>query len=518
MDTVRFIQFSLGVGTALMTFALAQHLFDKRVGIIAGFLAAIYAPFLFFEGNLLGTSVATFCLISSLVCLVYTRAKWSGYPLALASGIFLALAITGRPNLLLLVPIPILFFILNKGKYGRKSFAFISLLVLGGTVPLGLTAVHNYLAGDQFNILTTHGGINFFIGNNPNASGTWESPEGIEASVSAINLIESKRFAEEATNRVLTASQVSRFWYNRAFGFILSHPIQWGGLLGKKFLLFWSSYEPPINFDYYFHQRYTSLLKFPLFNLTFYMPFAILGLVLLAPKWKKYWVLYTTVGMVCVSIVLFYMGHRYRIVVMPLLIIMTAVGILEFLNFIRKNNSKRWLVVGSLAVLFMVQIGYTQGQISKMNYANDYYNLSLAHLINENPGSAISWGQLAVAEDPTYSNAHYNLGVAYLKQKNYAEAFNAFSAVIRIDPTVAGAQRNIGGLLVMRHEYREALSHLMAALEYEPDNISALMNLGLAHYYMGEYVRALDTWQLILNIDPQHEQAKNNIRAAGRFF
>lgn len=518
INTVRFIQFSLGVGTSLLTFALARRLFDNKVGIVAGFLAAIYIPFLFFEGNLLGTSVATFCLISSLVCLVNTRPKWSGYPLAFASGILLALAITGRPNLLLLVPIPILFIILNKGKYGKKSAAFIFLIILGGTVPIGLTGVHNYLSGNQFTILTTHGGINFFIGNNPNASGTWEPPEGIEANVSAINLTESKRFAEEATNKVLTASQVSRFWYNRAFGFILSHPIQWGGLLAKKFLLFWSSYEPPVNLDYYFHQQYTSLLRFPLFNLTFYMPFTILGLVLLAPKWRNYWVLYTTIAVVCLSTVMFYMGHRYRIVVMPLMIIMTAIGIVKLLDLIRNKSSKRWLVLGSLVVLFMVQIGYTQRRISHTNYANDYYNLSLAHLINENPGSAIYWGQLAVAEDPMYSNAHYNLGVAYLKQKQHAEALSAFSAVIQIDPTEAGAQRNIGGLLLMRHEYRAALPYLAEAFEYEPENIITLMNLGLAHYYLGEYVKAIDMWQLVLNVDPQHEQARNNIRAAKRFF
>lgn len=332
IDMVRCIQFGLGVGTAVLTFAIGKTFFGKKVGSLAGLLAAVYAPFLFFEGNLLGTVVATFCLTASLFCLVYANPKWNGYLMTFASGLFLALSITGRPNLLLLVPIPVLFLFLNRSRLGKASFVFAGLMVVGIAIPIGLTGLHNYHAGGQFNLLTTHGGINFYIGNHENASGTWEAPEGIEASVSAINLVESKRFAEEATNKELTASQVSRFWYKRALSFIINHLVQWGGLLIKKFLMFWSGYEAPINFDYYFHQRYSSLLKFPLLNLAFYMPLAILGLILFAQKWREYWILYATIGISCVSIVMFFMGDRYRIVVMPLLIIMASAGIVRFFD------------------------------------------------------------------------------------------------------------------------------------------------------------------------------------------
>lgn len=435
-----------------------------------------------------------------------------------SSGILLALAITGRPNLLMLVPIPVLFLFLNRSNLGKKSLVYLMLIVLGITVPIGLTGLHNYLAGSHINILTTHGGINFYIGNNENASGTWEIPEGIEASVSAINLVESKRFAEEATNKELNASQVSRFWYNRAFSFIFNRPIEWGGLIVKKFLLFWSSYEAPVNFDYYFYQRFSSLLRFPAFNLTFYMPIAILSFILFAPKWRKYWILYATIGVACISVVIFYIGHRYRIVVMPLLIIMASAGIVALFDLMRVKGAKKWLILGSLILLFAIQIGYTQKRLSKANYANDYYNISTAHLNMGNLEASIFWGQSAVAENPAYKNAHYNIGIAYLKQKKYDKAFENFLNVVKIDPTDAGAQRNVGGILLMRQDYKKALYHLEASFEYEPRNIITLMNLGLAHYYLGEYSKAIDAWQYLLNIDPQNEQAKNNIKAVKRLL
>ena len=501
-----------------MTFVVAKHFFEKKVGIIAGLLAAIYAPFLFFEGIYLGTSVVTFFLMASLFCLVHTGTKWSSHLLAFASCLFLALAITGRPNLLLLAPIPLLFFLLNKKNFGKISFVYILIAVSGLAIPIGLTGLHNYLAGGQFIILTTHGGINFYIGNHENASGTWEAPEGIEASVSAINLVESKRFAEVATGKELTASQVSRFWYNKAFSFILGHPFQWGGLIVKKLLLFWSGYEVPVNYDYHFYQRYSSLLRLPFINSMFYMPFAILGIIIFAPEWRKYWVLYALIGTACLSVVIFYIGHRYRIVVMPIIIIISSAGLVALFDFMREKGLKRWFTLVSLLLLFAIQIGYTQNRISKISYANDYYNISTAYLTKENLESSIYWGQHAVAEDPTYVNAHYNIGIAYLKLKQYDKALVVFSTVIKIDPTEAGAQRNVGGLLLMRREYSKALHHLEKSLEYEPGNIITLMNLGLAHYYLWEYKKAIDAWQLLLDIDSQNEQARNNINDAKRFL
>ncbi len=511
---VRVIQFILGTGTALLTYGLGKKLFDQKVGAIAGLLAAVYAPFLFFDGSLLGTSLGTFLLIASMYCLLATGTKGIGYVTALLSGLLLSLAVTERPNLIFLTIIPIIFFLSKKNTFKKKSIILAALVVLGIFIPLGLTSLHNYLAEKDMTPLTTHGGINFFIGNNSNASGVWEAPEGIAADVSAINLEASKRFAEKATGKQLTPSQVSQFWYKRAFAFIANHPIKWLRLLGKKFLLFWSSYETPLNFDYYFHQRYSSLLRLPFFNLTFYMPLAILGLLLYGRECRRLWLLYAVIGLICVSIVLFFMADRYRISALPFLIIIAAAGLVEFVNIIRTRGSKRLIWSGALILLFVIQIGHTQARVKKTHFANDLYNISLAHLINNNPKEAVYWGTRAVKDDPMLKNAHYNLGIAFLKLDDKEKAFEAFSRVVELDSTDAAAQRNLGGLLLLREEFRKALPHLQASVRLEPDNVKGLMNLGLVYYRLREFEMAMQTWQKILKIEPQNEQAKNNIKAA----
>ncbi len=513
-DAVRMVQFALGAGTAVLTFFTAIRFFGKTIGVIAGLLTAVYAPLIFFEGNLLGTAVVTFLLIAGICSLVYAVADWSGYLLTFLSGLFLSLAVTGRPNLLLLIPVPLIYLYLRRSEFGNRVVGFSALFLLGVAVPLILTGVHNKAAGGQFSLVPTHGGINFYIGNHDDATGVWTAPEGIEASVSAINLEQSREFAEQALGRELTSAEVSRFWYQKAFNFIVKNPLQWLRLLLKKFLLFWSGYDTPLNFDYYFHQQFSSLLKIPLLNLMVYMPLTIFGLIILGSNWRKYWLLYAVIGLVCLSIVMFFMADRYRLVVMPVLIIMAAAGIIHGIKLFTEDGLQKWMFAGLLVALLGVEIGYTQVKIAQANFANDYYNLSLAHFINENYESAVQWGQKAVEADPGYENAYYNLGVSYLKLKQQEQALRAFRTVIQLDSTEAGAHRNLGGLFLMRGQYYQALDHLETALKYEPENVTALMNLGLAYYYLQSYQKAIDTWWRLLEIDPDNEQAKNNIRAA----
>jgi len=514
VDAVRMVQFGLGIGTAVFTFLIANRFFGRTAAFIAGVLTAVYAPMLFFEGNLLGTSVVTFLLVAGIYSLVSIRPHWSGPVLAFLAGLTLSLAITGRPNLLLLVPVPFIYFFLHKRDFGRRTLVFALIFTTALAIPLVLTGIHNQAAGGQFSVLTTHGGINFFIGNNERATGTWMAPRGMEASVSAINLEQSRAYAEQATGRELTTAEVSRFWYQEAFRFIWQHPIRWVRLSLKKFMLFWSGFETPLNFDYYFHQQFSGLLNMPLFNLIVYMPFILFGLIIFARDWKQYWLLYAIIGLSCLSVVLFFMADRYRAVLMPFLIMMAAAGVLSGIRGILQPGARRWVYSGLLVLLLGVEIGTTQARITRTNFANDYYNLSLAHFINQDYEAAVRWGQRAVAANPRYGDAYYNLGVAYLKLKQRDQAQRAFETVVQLDSTDAGAQRNLGGLLLMEGDYYRALRHLETSLRFEPGDVTTLMNLGLAYYYLQTYRKAIDIWWRILQIDPGNQQARRNIQAA----
>ena len=512
-DIVRWVQFLMGVGTSLLVFAVAKKYFDKTTALVAGIMTAVYAPFLFFEGNLLGTSVVTFFLLLFFYLKTIKNNTVLQYVISCASGLCLALAITGRPNLILLLPVPLVYYYLS-GNSKKQSLLLSGFAFLGILIPLLLTGLHNKKAGGEFAILTTHGGINFFIGNNEKATGAWVAPEGIEASVSAINLEQSKLFAEKEMGKELSSSQVTQFWYKRGLSWGFSHPIKWIGLLGKKFLLFWSGYETPLNFDYYFHQKYSSILKLPFLNLLIYLPFIIIGLFLSAKNWKKLWPIYAVIILVCVSIVMFFMADRYRVVVAPFLIIMAASGIVQLWRLFLSSSNKKWIYSGVLVVLLILQVGYTQNRVKSSNFANDYYNLALSYIIDEDPKSSIFWGQRAALANPSNANTHYNLGVAHMRLKEYDKALDAFETVLELDPASAGANRSVGAILLMRQQHYRARTFLEKSYNVEPNNPQCLMNLGLAYFYARNFQKAITIWQQLEKIDPTNQQVKNNIKAA----
>lgn len=513
-NTVRFVQFFLGIGTSVLTAAIALKIYGKKVALLAGFMAAVYAPMLFFEGNMLGTSLVAFLLVAACYLLIIApdlRFRYLVYGLA---GLFLALAICGRPNLLLLAPLPILYFVFILKPEKNTIIAGSAIYLLGLAIPILLTGLHNKKAGGEFVLLTTHGGINFYIGNHHKATGSWQAPEGIEASVSAINLEQSRAYAERELGRSLSASEVSAFWYKKALKWGMSHPIQWLGLLGKKFLLFWTGYETPLNFDYYFHQKYAGLLRIPIFNLPFYMPLVIIGLWFALRSRGNGWLIVGVVLLTCLSVVMFVMADRYRAVVAPFMIILAALAVVDFLRMIALKQKRFWVVAGLFLALLVANLTFTQNKLRGATFGNDYYNLALSHLIDGNIDSSIYWGQRAIIADPTNANAFYNLGVAYLRNKDYDRALDTFERVLELDPESAGANRSIGAILLTRQQYYRAKRLLEMANRLEPNNPRCLMNLGLAYYYTRDFQKAIETWRQLEKIEPNNEQVKNNIKAA----
>ncbi len=511
INAVRVVQFAVGIGTALLTYVLAKKWFDRNVAGLAGILAAVYAPFLFFEGNLLNTSFATFLLAASITLLLSQKNNRLDYLISFFSGLLLSLAVTGRPNLVLLFPVPLLYWIKRKN-IDKRALSCALLALSGFTIPLVLTSVHNYLAEKNPMPLSVHGGINFFIGNHEKATGLWTSPEGLEGDIRVVNLVGAREFAEKETGKKLTSSDVSGFWYRRAFSFIKQHPVRWIKLMGKKILLFWSSYEAPLNFNYYFNQKFSPLLRIPLTNLVFIMPLAIYGLIVILPQYRKYWLLYTILGLIGLSIVVFFMSDRYRIPAMPFLIILASAGIFHLIS-ITRSTPGRFYYAGLIIILFIIQILIHMNAVRNVKFANDYYNLALAHFRDKNFKEAVRWGSRAVDENPENKNAIYNLGLAYLQLEDNDRAFQAFEKVVGLDSNEAGAHRNLARIYMTRGSLEPAAGHLEKAVRLEPGNVNGLMNLGVVCFYMKQYERAKQYWEMLLEVDPGNETARKNIQA-----
>src|SRR5207247_9739143 len=115
------------------------------------------------------------------------------------------------------------------------GFALVLLGVAIGTSPCWL---HNYFISRDRVFLSAHSGINFWIGNNPDANGYPRFPPGLRAGQAAM-LEDSIATAESAAGHSLKRGEVSRYWSAKAREYIANHFGDWLALLATKLRNFW---------------------------------------------------------------------------------------------------------------------------------------------------------------------------------------------------------------------------------------------------------------------------------------
>ncbi|HIK16515.1 MAG TPA: glycosyltransferase family 39 protein [Leptolyngbyaceae cyanobacterium M33_DOE_097] len=158
----------LAIITILTTMYLANKWFGHRTAVLSGLFLAIW------PGQVQFTTILASELIFTALVLV-ALAIWLTEAIALPMktvlvGCVLAGACYVKPLALL---IPILFWLFQYSKERKLAKSLVSLVVM-----LGLMAVliapwsyRNYQAFEQFSLISTNGGANFWMGNNPDSTG-----------------------------------------------------------------------------------------------------------------------------------------------------------------------------------------------------------------------------------------------------------------------------------------------------------------------------------------------------------
>jgi len=255
----RIVQATIGSASVLLLWQLGRMTVGRRAGLATAFLAALYVPFIFFVAETLEITIVIAFATAMLVLLLY--AVETGSPgRAAAAGILLGFAALGKPNLLLFAPVGSVWLFVhgrsNSGpraaratrrgqRAGRRGAGRRVLPAAIFFVACGLTilpaTVHNYRAEGDLIPVSSNGGINLWIGNNPRSPGIFNVPAEMRFDLR----IASKAVAERTVGRELTAGEVSRFWSGEALRFVRESPGEWLRLTGRKLALFWNHYEIP---------------------------------------------------------------------------------------------------------------------------------------------------------------------------------------------------------------------------------------------------------------------------------
>lgn len=484
----RVVQFLIGSLGCVLIYLIGKKMFNPRVGRIAGIIASFYGILIYFEGDLLLESLSAFLNLLLILAMFWAKAKPS-YGRWIVCGGLMGLSAINRPNILL-VAVAFFFWILlyfpqrpefAKSKtqaYGfasltinKKSLLYAISFTLGVILMVSPVTLRNYVKGKDFVLIASQGGMNFYIGNNPQSDGASAWLPGARGTWWGMNEDASK-IAEESMHRKLKPSQVSNFWYKQGMEFAKEHPFDFLSLTLKKIALFWNGNEISNNKDIYFFAKRSGILKFLLWKFIIFFPFgimcplALLGMILSYKQLEKTILLLLLIFVYMVSVIMFFVTARYRVPILPFLIIFSAYALNWFTVQIKEKEfskvRKPLLVLIPLLILINIHMP-------------EYQNLSVA------------W-------------SHFNLGFAYGEKGDIPNAIKEYNLAITHDPNLADAYGNLGTIYRQQGKYTEALQEFEKALSHGADTATTLYNQGMIYYTFGLVDKAEEYYKSSLAI------------------
>ncbi len=503
LDAVYLSQVLLAVAGCWALYRAGREMAGETVGLGAALLAAVFGPFLFYDAQLLKESPAVAVTSFLLWALAAARAR-PGVRRWFGAGALLGILALLRENALLLVPFLLpLAWTREAGGPGflRRSAALGAGLVL----VLLPVALRNGLVGGSFLPTSSQGGVNFYIGNNAQADGTYR-PIVPGKQIPALERREPARLAEQAMGRRLTAGEVSRYWLGRSLDWVRREPGAFLRLQVRKLGMFWSWYEWPDAVDYYHVKTLSPVLRLPLLEFGGAVLLALAGLVLARRRLAPYApVLLFILGWM-LSTIVFFLFSRYRLSVVPALLILGGVALAGLAEGNRRRTAGLAAIV--LTALFLPRaLGYEP----RMDLVE--YNLGRLYDEQGRPEEAREHYKAAFVLNPKDFLACLNLGNLAARQGDMATALRFFQRAAALEPRSDDAESNQGGVYLALGDLGQAEAHLGRALALNPQNLPALQNLSLLRARQGDLAGARELNRRLLELDPAN---RAGLRLRGR--
>jgi len=532
----RLIEAIIGSVSCILVYLITKKYFGKRAGIISGFVACCYGPFIFYNALLVPTTLVIFFYLCCSWVLVNLNEKPTRLKFFLF-GFVVGLAALARPAILLFLPVVLIWMaFMHPAK--KKVAVGIVLAIIGTLLIIAPVTVRNYMVSGDVVFLTSHGGMNFFIGNNKDADGTFKAPAWARSNIKGLKA-DTKTMAEAALGRPLKGSEVSNYYYNKGKKFISEHTFQFLKIFGRKLLLFVNKEELYDVAHYRIYQDQIPILQLPFLSFIIIGPLGLAGILLSFPMRKRIGPLYIFILTYFAAIIAFFVNSRYRLPLAVMLIIFVGFT-LDW--FIRRVEEKRYrAIAGALGIcaafiiLVSLPIGATTVGVGYGNLGNLYmkvgepdnaiiafekaiesdpenpklYNdIGYIYLMQNKPKAAKRYLSASLSKDPQYPFARINLGLLYQGSGDIGKAEKEYKRAIRINPNIAEAHNNLANIYVYKRRYSLAVEEYQKAIELEPNNAKTHYNLAIVYGRQGQDDRAKEEFSEAARIDPDFAPAK----------
>jgi 4-amino-4-deoxy-L-arabinose transferase-like glycosyltransferase len=556
---ILLIQAILGSASCVLTFVITRRFAGHRNGLIAGVLMALYWPAVYFGGLLLVETLAVFLYLWLLAVLARSPASSRGRAAWLFAGTLLGAGAICRPSILVFLPIPVLGLWLDPRRDpSRRRLSALGAYFLGVALPILPVTLHNVVAGKDLVLIAWSDGINLYIGNNPAADGASAIAPGMRADWWG-GYHDAYRLAEEEAGRSLAPSEVSGHWRAKALRFVVEHPKRAAALFARKAAYLVSAIERSNNYPIHYFRSQSPFLRWPWVGYGLVFPLAVYGAWRERRRWRELHLLYGFLLTYAIAIVIFFVNARFRLPIVPILIVFAAAGIGRALSALRRRDPREVSVVVALIGLGVAgSQGLGRGFARDLQEAHGHLIDGDAYLERGEARRAVAELERAVERFPELPGACGSLGRAFLALGDTSRARRAYEldlkraepdartlfslaelAAASGDTTAAfrlygralaahpiprdasDVHYNLGNLhLARRCDDAAALSY-RDALRWNPRNAPALNNLASIHLAQRTPAEAESLLRRAMDVDADYAGARLNLSMAlsmqGRF-
>ncbi len=511
---VRIVQAVLGALNCLLTFLLARRVFGPKVAAVSGFAAAAYGVLIFFDAELLRPVMIIFLILLLLLALLRaaggTRAgRWA------AAGLIAGLGAITQENVLLFVPAALAwlaFTVPAPRSWGAISRASAAFLLAMAAVVLPVTA-RNWVVSGDIVLISSQGGLNFYIGNNPEMERTTTLQPG--AGWEELASLPSRKAG------LWRSSEQSRWFYARSFEFIREHPVEELVLLLRKAGRFVNGYEltPDNDLDYY--RERSSLLRFLVrtgrpvavpFGLV--APLALLGMFLAGVRRRRVLLLQAFVLAYSAAVIPFQVLSRYRLPVVPVLLIFAAYAVCRLASLLRRRGGQE-IVRPLLLLIFLFVLANADFQNLRQSPRRPmHFFEGLAYEQRGHLDAAIREMEEAARLDPNNADVANNLGIIYQKAGRSGDALAAYLKAVSLAPNSRAPLNNLGHYYLEAGDPRKAMPCLEKAVNIDISYGQAWNNLGRAYLALGQNEAAESSFRAAVRADPGYASARYNLGLA----
>jgi tetratricopeptide (TPR) repeat protein len=488
IQAARLIQVLLGTGTVALVMLTAREWWGRRASLVAGALGALTGLLAFNEILILQSSIDPFLAAITMFALARAFREPSWRRMA-AAGAALGLFALNRPNVLLVVAVVAAIWIVTRRR--REAILQAVALGLGTLLVLGPCAIRNRAVAGEWVLVTSHGGLNYYIGNSPQADGTYRATPGVRPSIDG-QREDVRKTAAAALGHAVTASEASSYYYGLARQWMREQPMAWLSLQFRKVALTFNAVDVGLNVSYtYFARDEVSLLSFLPVGTWFLIPVGLFGLIVGAPREPRAayvsWVSF--VPAYALGVAVFFVSSRYRLPLVAPLLAGCGAGA-DWLWTHRRDAARPALavpVLAGLAALFAFA-NWPMRADSGRHFQREERILQL--IMDRHFDEARRLLDGAGDGHPNPAAMYYRVGLAFKDRGEFADAAVALERAAAVNPDEGWIRFHLAEALVRTGRAADAIPHLEAARARGINPIAVAYQLASLYRSSGQARRA----------------------------